>query len=234
MPSPRSSARFASVKRSRAGAAVLAVLSANAAATTIGMRRSVLQAILLQQIVQRWAAYPEETCSTGDVSLAAGERVADDLAVRPLARALEVEHVGIVFRSFLEVKIECGNQLAVRHDRRALDPVLELANVAGPSPGIDRCERVGREAGDLRVHLFCEAFEKNLGQQRRVARTLGEGRNFHHHFGEAIEQVLAETPVSDHRLEVLMRRADDARIDIDRLAPADALDLPFLQEPQQL
>src|SRR5690606_6311040 len=38
----------------------------------------------------------------------------------------------------------------------------------------------------------------------------------------------------DHRFEVLVGSTDDAGIDVDRLAPSDALDLPFLQEAQKL
>src|SRR5690606_8021785 len=67
-----------------------------------------------------------------------------------------------------------------------------------------------------------------------VAAPLGQRRNPDDDFGPAIEQVLAEAPVTDHRLEVLVCRADDARVYVDRLAPADPLDLPFLQEAEQL
>src|SRR5688572_27174740 len=79
-----------------------------------------------------------------------------------------------------------------------------------------------------------EALQECLGEQRRVAGPLGQRRNPDDDFGQAIEQVLAEAPVTDHRLEVLVCRADDARVYVDRLAPADPLDLPFLQEAEQL
>jgi hypothetical protein len=48
------------------------------------------------------------------------------------------------------------------------------------------------------------------------------------------EQVLAEAAGGDHRLQILVRRADDAGVDGDRLAAADALDDPFLEEAQEL
>ena len=41
-------------------------------------------------------------------------------------------------------------------------------------------------------------------------------------------------PVGDHRVQVLVGGADDARVDRDRLAAADPLDHPLLQEAQQL
>ena len=63
---------------------------------------------------------------------------------------------------------------------------------------------------------------------------LGQRRDFHDDLGEAIIKVLAEAAVGDHRLEILVGGADDARVDRDRLAPADALDHPLLEEAQQL
>ena len=61
-----------------------------------------------------------------------------------------------------------------------------------------------------------------------------ERRDLHDDLGEAIIKVFAEAAVGDHRFEVLVRRADDARVDRDRLTPADALDHPLLEEAQQL
>ena len=104
----------------------------------------------------------------------------------------------------------------------------------GQRMGVDRGERVGGEALDLGVHLAREAVEEMAGEQHRVARPLGEAGDLHDDLGEAIIEVLAEAAVGDHRLEVLVRRADDARVDGDRLAAADALDHPLLQEAQQL
>ena len=72
------------------------------------------------------------------------------------------------------------------------------------------------------------------GEQHRVAGALGEARDLHHDLGQAIIEIVAETAVGDHRVEILMGGADDPRVDRDRRAAADPLDHPLLQEAQQL
>ena len=52
--------------------------------------------------------------------------------------------------------------------------------------------------------------------------------------GEAEVQVLAEMPLLDFLLEVLVGRRDHADVDLDRPRRAEALDLAFLQHAQHL
>ena len=61
-----------------------------------------------------------------------------------------------------------------------------------------------------------------------------EARDLHHDFRQPIIEVVAEPAVGDHRVEVLVGRADDASVDRDRGAAADPLDHPLLKEAQQL
>ena len=67
-------------------------------------------------------------------------------------------------------------------------------------------------------------------EQHGIAGPLGQARDFHHDFGQAIIEIVAETAVGDHRIEVLMGRADDPRVDRDQGAASDPLDHPFLEE----
>ena len=85
-----------------------------------------------------------------------------------------------------------------------------------------------------RVHLAGEALQEMLGEQSGVAGPLGEARDSHHDFGEAVVEILAERARRDHLFEILVGGADDPRVDRDRLAAADPLDHPLLQEAQQL
>ncbi|KAK0330811.1 hypothetical protein LTR94_031359, partial [Friedmanniomyces endolithicus] len=71
-------------------------------------------------------------------------------------------------------------------------------------------------------------------QKRRIARPLGQRRDAHDDLGQSVIQILAEPAVRHHRVDILMRRAYDPRVDRDRLSPADPLDHPLLQETQQL
>jgi hypothetical protein len=71
---------------------------------------------------------------------------------------------------------------------------------------------------------------EGIGQQCGIPRPFGKARNAHDDFGQAIVQVFAEPPVGDHRFQVLVRGADDARIDLDRATATDPLDRAFLQK----
>ena len=73
-----------------------------------------------------------------------------------------------------------------------------------------------------------------LGEQSGIAVALGKARNPDDDLGEAIIEIVAERARRDHCVEVLMGRTHDPGVDCDRLASADPLDHPLLQESQQL
>ena len=51
---------------------------------------------------------------------------------------------------------------------------------------------------------------------------------------DPVVEVLAELPLRDEALEILMRRAHDANVGAERLPPADALERALLEEAQEL
>ena len=76
-------------------------------------------------------------------------------------------------------------------------------------------------------------MEEMLGEQDRVAMALGEARDPDDDLGETVIEILAEAARLDHRRQVLVGGADDPRVDRDRLAAADPLDRPLLDEAKQ-
>src|SRR6476660_5807568 len=83
------------------------------------------------------------------------------------------------------------------------------------------------------VELAAELVDEVPCEQNRVSGPFGEGRDLHDDLGKAVIEVLAKATVGRHRIEVLVRRTDDARVDGDRLTAANPLDDPFLKEAQQ-
>ena len=67
-----------------------------------------------------------------------------------------------------------------------------------------------------------------------AAAPLAQRRHVDGHFADAEVQVLAEALLDDQRLQIPVGGADDAHVDRDLLASADALDDAVLQEAQQL
>jgi len=51
---------------------------------------------------------------------------------------------------------------------------------------------------------------------------------------EPVEQILAEAPVGDGRFQVAVGGRQNARVDRERLAAAQAFDAFFLQQPEHL
>ena len=135
-----------------------------------------MQTILLDQVVQRRPADPEQLGSAGDVVLGAAHRLADRLAVGNFPRRTQVDrqHVIAWDDSCLEIEVASGHALSVGHDYGALDAVFQLADIARPAPLVDRLQRVGREAAD-RVAIR-RAMTQSEGNISAAAKLLGISR----------------------------------------------------------
>src|SRR5205814_2092406 len=117
--------------------------------------------------------------------------------------------------------------------REPLHEVLELADIAWPGVPLERLDPVGGETE--RSLLAAVVARQEVGrEQRNVAAALSKGRNDERDDVEPVEQVTAERSVRDRRLQVLVRRRDEAEVDGFRLAPAHRLDLALLQDAEQL
>ena len=88
-------------------------------------------------------------------------------------------------------------------------------------------------------HLRCHA-ELDRGDVEVVAQQLGDvlaavaqRRHLDADHVQAVEQVLAEQPFLDARLEVLVRGGDDAHVHLHRQLPAHAIELALRQHAQQ-
>ena len=90
------------------------------------------------------------------------------------------------------------------------------------------------EAADAAAEFLVEAVQEEVRQQRDVAATLPQRRDADGEGVHAVEQVAAEDALADLLVEVGVGGGDDADIDLDLLAAADALDDLVLQEAQQL
>ena len=81
---------------------------------------------------------------------------------------------------------------------------------------------------------FRRALDEIFRQRNDLARAIAQRRHPDLDHVEAIIKVLAKTLLAHELFEVLIGRRDDARIDLDGLGAADALEGFLLQEAQQL
>ena len=76
--------------------------------------------------------------------------------------------------------------------------------------------------------------EERVRQLRQVLGPVPQRGELQRQHVQPVEQVLAELPRGDHRLQVAVRGGDHADVHGDRFVAADPLERPLLEDPQQL
>src|SRR5581483_551642 len=127
-----------------------------------------------------------------------------------------------------------ADRVGNREREGALDRVLELADVARPGVGGEPRHRLGRDPlrGDL--VLTAEPIEEVRDQARHVVRSGPERGHLDVDDVQAVEEVQAEPPAARLRLEVAVRRGDQADVDRDGEARAERRHLALLDGAQEL
>ena len=115
----------------------------------------------------------------------------------------------------------------------AFDSVRQFPHVA--RPGVFAKQGQGRSADsdDVSCGLPPVFFEEKINEQRDIGFARPERRGSQGHDVNPVVQVLAKDPVLDRGGQIPIRGANDPDIDPDRFGPADPLEAPQLQDPQQ-
>ena len=100
--------------------------------------------------------------------------------------------------------------------------------------GEDLGARVVREVFDGLLIVGREPLQERTGEHDDVAAPQTKRWHVEMHHVEAVEEVLAEAPLANLGRQVSIRRCDDAYVDRDRVASADALEGSLLQDAQEL
>ena len=121
----------------------------------------------------------------------------------------------------------------LREDRRALDDVLQFADVAGPVVA-RKPARIAFRQSQLGFQRLALAVEKVLRQQRNVLAPLAQRHRLHRKHVEAEIEVFAKPAALHFLLEVAVGGGDQADVDGAGALCADAFEIALLQHPQQL
>src|SRR5207245_8304766 len=116
----------------------------------------------------------------------------------------------------------------------ALNDVLQLADVARPAIADQHLEGFAGQSLDGFLLRRGMPVKQILDDQRYVLDPFTERRDMEGKDIEPVEQVLAELPLDDERLQILVGGADDPDVHLDVLVPTHPLEFPFLQDPQEL
>src|SRR3990172_11299337 len=107
-----------------------------------------------------------------------------------------------------------------------MEDILELAHVAGKTLAGEIGHRRIREALGLDAQIARGLRKKIPRKQRNVLASLTQRRQPKADDVQRVVEILAEQPLLDARIEVLMGRGDDAHVGADRLVAAYAIEGP--------
>src|SRR5262249_17784959 len=94
--------------------------------------------------------------------------------------------------------------------------------------------RLRRRAADIFVQAHVALLDEMGDEGRNVLGAIAQRQDRERKDVETVIEVLAELTGFDEIVELTVRRGDDADIELDRRAPADALELAFLEDAQEL
>ena len=183
-----------------------------------------------------------------------GERARDEDALEALRELLEdrsgcarQQAVDLVRQPVLPVERECrrarlaqfGRQvgdldgLPGRHHRQPVAEVFELAHVAGEVEPAQVAQGRFGQALAIDAEFLRALLQEVLAEQRDVLGPFAQARQADADDVEAMEEVLAEQSLAHARLEVLVRRGDDAHVRFQGRVPADAVVVAVGEDAQQ-
>ena len=124
-----------------------------------------------------------------------------------------------------------------QHQRHPLHHVAQLAQVAGPgvmtqrgvTPGQGGAQRLRQRRVERRQRLFQKVFR----QHRDIVAARPQWRQLQPQGAQAVKQIGAKIALLNRLLQAGVGGADDAKVDLYRLLPADPGDGFFFQRPQQ-
>src|SRR5262245_36898018 len=123
---------------------------------------------------------------------------------------------------------------ATRQRDRALDRILELADVARETVGEQPLERLGGDPLDLLAELARVPLEEVVDEQREVVLALAQRRQRDLDHVEPVVEVFAEARRRDFLLEASVGRRDDAHVGPLVLRASDPPERLLLDHAQQL
>ena len=114
-------------------------------------------------------------------------------------------------------------------NNRALDHVLQLADVSRPRVTNERIHGLGRDGIDLLGHIEGKVLRKVPDEERNVLGALAQRRNMDGKNVQPIEQIGAELLLFDHRTKIAIGRREEPGVGAKRARTTQTLELALLQ-----
>ena len=125
-------------------------------------------------------------------------------------------------------------RVSVGQDDRALDAVLQLADVARPAIGLQLLERPRRQGERPLLQIAAEPIHEIARENRDVSGTITQRRDRDGKDRQAEVEVLPEAPGRHGRPQALVGRRHQPHVHRQQRRAADALELLLLERAQDL
>src|SRR5713101_815678 len=119
--------------------------------------------------------------------------------------------------------------VSVAQDYRALDYILQLANVARPVVSLEHLQGFLAYVSNLFANCLGIAIDQVFDQQRNVVNALTQCRYANRENIQTVEQILTERAFSYGCTQVPIRSGKYSHVHRNRLAATHALEFPLLQ-----
>src|SRR3989441_475256 len=207
-----------------------------------GLRSTLRDAMLAHLRVERRAPEPEQRRRGLLVPLRRLERAQDGGTLDLLERADghfggcdRRRHPGLGVRALERLgEILEGDLRSTSHEHRALERVLELADVAGPCVGEQPPVGLRLDAPDVPAVLGAIALQERADQDRDVLPALAQRRDVDRDGVDPEEQVLAQAALAQGRLGAPVRRRDEAEVHRDGFGGAHPAHGTLLEHAEEL
>ena len=151
--------------------------------------------------------------------------------MQPLQLLEVIRRVGLRQRTRRHQKLVIDlNRRRTGENHRALDHVLQFADIARPRVSDESVHHFGTEvqAGSLQFRL--KILQKMTGQKRNILRSVPKWRDHDREHVQAIIQVGPESASADGGNQIGIGGRNDAHVHSLRLGASDPIDLPILQD----
>ncbi len=116
----------------------------------------------------------------------------------------------------------------------SLDTVFQFAHVARPMVGHEHVDGRRGKALDVFLVLARASFQEEIGQQENIGLAFAQGWHVDGEHIQPIVEIAAEGFFFDRTFQVFIGGSNDPHIGLDGPLAADALELFFLEDPQQV
>src|SRR5258705_1645049 len=187
--------------------------------------REALESVLLDLCVEQTPVNAQHFCCLRSVTTGILERLHDQVLLElrnglleegPLGRHIVVLVLVLASVVFAERQLAACDDLAAGQHDGALDDVLELAHIPRPVVLSEPLQRLLTDRRGLRCRAVAVLREEVLDQRGDVLFAFAQRRHVDVDDVEAVEEAVAELVLLDLLLQILVRRADHADVDLDR------------------